>query len=137
MKEDHDAWQGNYKYFTEAEMTCKCGCGGLPKHSLVRELDILREAFGRPLIVSSGFRCPAHNIKVAGTGAKGPHTTGLAVDIRISGRDLFELLGLIHDHRFTGIGLKQHGLWTGRYIHLDIIKVNSKDYPRPSVWTYA
>jgi uncharacterized protein YcbK (DUF882 family) len=136
MKESHsDNWQGGYKYFSEDEMACKCGCGGLPKHRLMLMLDTLRHMHGKVLIVSSGFRCPAHNIKVAGTGAKGPHTTGLAVDIRTSGRDLFDLMEHVFELSFTGIGFKQHGLWASRYIHLDIIPAG-RDYPRPSIWTY-
>ena len=49
-----------------------------------RVLDLLqtaRENLG-PLQITSAYRCPSHNDSVSSTGMAGPHTTGLAVDIR-------------------------------------------------------
>lgn len=43
-------------------------------------LDPLREAFGQPIVVSSGFRCQQLNRAVGGA-AKSQHTTGEAADI--------------------------------------------------------
>ncbi|MEO5330361.1 MAG: D-Ala-D-Ala carboxypeptidase family metallohydrolase, partial [Magnetococcus sp. THC-1_WYH] len=50
-------------------------------------LENLRREFNRPMPVSSGYRCPMHNARVSKTGFSGPHTTGQAVDIVISGED--------------------------------------------------
>ncbi len=49
-------------------------------------LDPAREAFGRPIVVNSGFRCPLHNQTVGGAGGSGSgrvsqHVVGQAVDI--------------------------------------------------------
>ena len=62
-----DTWQGNYEGFTEAEMGCKCGCGGLPRHSFMVRLVKLRKAvrfiYKVPFPVTSGFRCKKHNAR--------------------------------------------------------------------------
>lgn len=43
-------------------------------------LDPLREAWGQPIIVSSGYRCPKLNRAVGGV-ASSQHTLGQAADI--------------------------------------------------------
>lgn len=58
-------------------------------------LDPLREAWGRPLIVSSGYRCPALN-KAVGGSATSHHMRGMAADIttgnKADNRKLFQLI---------------------------------------------
>lgn len=49
-------------------------------------LDPLREAWGGPIDVTSGYRCPVVNKAVGGVG-NSQHTTGQAADIRIYSRD--------------------------------------------------
>lgn len=88
------------------------------------------------MFINSGYRCPAHNAKVSKTGESGPHTTGLAADIRISGKPAYELVAKAIELGATGIGLHQHGPRESRFVHLDTL-ANSADYPRPVIWTYA
>ena len=68
-------------------------------------LDPLREAYGKPIVVTSGFRCPRLNRAVGGV-AKSQHMKGEAADIRTlsdrpsDNRKLFDLiikLGLPYD----------------------------------------
>ena len=58
-------------------------------------LDPLREAWGRPLTVSSGYRCPALNRAVGGS-ATSHHMDGMAADIttgnKVDNRRLFQLI---------------------------------------------
>lgn len=58
-------------------------------------LDPLREAWGRPLAVSSGYRCPALN-RVVGGSATSHHMKGMAADIttgnKVDNRRLFQLI---------------------------------------------
>ena len=60
-------------------------------------LDPLREAYGQPIIVSSGYRCPELN-KAVGGAKTSQHTLGQAVDIHTksnskeSNKQLFELI---------------------------------------------
>ena len=44
-------------------------------------LDPLRDAWGRPIVVNSGYRCPKLNRAVGGV-ARSQHTKGEAADIR-------------------------------------------------------
>lgn len=101
----------------------------------MNQLEKLRQMFGRPLIITSGYRDPAYNAQVAETGNDGPHTTGRAVDIRIYGTHAFELITLaLALGGFTGIGLSQKGEQAKRFVHLDDLR--PPQYPRPWVWTY-
>ncbi len=58
-------------------------------------LDPLREAYGKPIVVSSGFRCPALN-KAVGGSATSDHMNGMAADITVGSpkenRRLFNLI---------------------------------------------
>lgn len=121
--------------FSEVEMRCRCGCGRCDMDVIFMDrLQALREAFGTPLPVTSGFRCPYHNAEVSTTGANGPHTTGRAADIRIARGGAFRLLGLVTKQGgFSGIGLKQHG--DSRFIHLDDLSA-APGRPRPTIWSY-
>lgn len=68
-------------------------------------LDPLREAYGKPIIVTSGYRCPKLNAAVGGS-ASSQHVKGEAADIRsvedtpAENKKLFDLivkLGLPYD----------------------------------------
>jgi uncharacterized protein YcbK (DUF882 family) len=73
------------KYFKDPEFACKCGCGFCkPDGKLLETLDLIREALGRPVTVTSGCRCPAHNKKVGGV-PDSNHTHGDAADIQCPG----------------------------------------------------
>lgn len=74
--------------FKHSEFRCKC-CGKLPPEGidpiLVLRLEILRKMLGnKPIIIRSGYRCPAHNKKVEGA-PKSQHLYGKAADIMING----------------------------------------------------
>lgn len=47
------------------------------------KLELVRIALGRPIIITSGYRCPALNARVGGA-ANSAHTKGLAVDFHSS-----------------------------------------------------
>lgn len=95
-------------------------------------LQALRYQLDRPLVITSGYRTPEYNARVSGTGRTGPHTKGVAVDIKVSGEDVYPLVKAGLGLGFTGIGLKQHGAVGSRFVHLDILT----GYPRPNIWTY-
>ena len=82
------------KYFTMSELTSsptarRKGIDNTPNGvqraaltALVTNiLDPLREAYGKPIVVTSGFRCPRLNRAVGGV-AKSQHMKGEAADIR-------------------------------------------------------
>jgi len=123
------------KNFSEKELACSC-CG---KNEMTQEtvdaLQALRESIGKPLRLSSAYRCPKHNSKVSSTGKSGPHTTGKAIDIACSGKDAWELLSfaMIRSKVWKGIGVSQKGKpHSSRFIHLDTIEAEN----RPWIWSY-
>jgi len=108
----------------------------LPKLDFMEKIETLRVLYGKPLTVTSAARCPEYNASVSSTGAKGPHTTGRAIDFGISGYDAHKLLSLaLSMPHFTGIGVAQKGPHKERFIHLDTLE-NSPNSPRPWVWSY-
>jgi len=123
------------KHFTESEFACRC-CGVVRMNEdLVLRLDDMRKAWGKPIIVTSGYRCSAHNQTVSTTGAHGPHTTGRAVDVRVHGRDAFVIMRLALERGFTGFGFQQKGPHGSRFVHLDTL-TDISGHPRPWIWSY-
>ena len=51
---------------------------------LAKNLQVLRDHFGKSITITSGYRSPAHNVRIGG--AKDSfHVRGMAADIQISG----------------------------------------------------
>ena len=120
---------GNYPNFSEAEFKCKhCGKVDMSADFMFR-LQRLRNEYGKPMVVSSGYRCPQHPNE-AKKAQPGVHAKGVAADIAIHGQDAYRLLKLAFAHGFTGIGVNQKG--NGRFVHLDMMT----EPPRPNVWSY-
>lgn len=105
-------------------------------------LEEIRVSWNRAIYLSSAYRCPEYNSEVSSTGLTGPHTTGKAVDIPVWGEEALELLSIILLQATTGrglgigIGLKQHGPYHKRFIHLDTLRDDETEGPRPFIWTY-
>lgn len=117
------------EYFSDGELRCKCGCGQLIFDQNVRQkLNVLRESFGKPMVVSSGYRCPQHPLEV-NKNKPGEHTTGMCVDIAVSGVDVIELTSLAYEMGVRRIGWHQKA--EGRFVHLGF----NPDFPEGS-WTY-
>ncbi|MEO5329959.1 MAG: D-Ala-D-Ala carboxypeptidase family metallohydrolase [Magnetococcus sp. THC-1_WYH] len=129
------------RHFKRSEFVCRCGCGvERMDHGFVQFLDELREIYGKPMKITSGYRCPMHNAAVSKTGHVGPHTTGLAVDIACHGYDALMLMRhaiLMTDrgNGITGYGMSQKGPLQSRFAHLDRLQ-NAPNSPRPWIWTY-
>lgn len=116
-------------YFSDDELRCKCGCNELIFDSSVRvTLDSIRMEYGKPMIVTSAYRCPNHPIE-AKKSKPGEHTTGMCVDIACSGFDAALLTSLAVKYGATRIGWNQKG--SSRFVHLGW----SSDYPK-GTWTY-
>lgn len=123
------------RHFSLVEFACRhCGKAEMAP-GFLRRLDDLREVLAAPLVVTSGYRCPAHNQAVSNTGADGPHTTGRAADLRVHGGVALRLVALAQQMGFTGVGVAQHGPRAGRYVHLDDLPA-STNRPRPWLWSY-
>lgn len=124
-----------WPHFTPRELACK-GSGRLLIHpGTLDRLERLRAVLGHPLPISSGYRSPGHNAAVSSTGEHGPHTTGQAVDILVSGERVWRLLREALALEFLGVGVAQKGPHGGRFVHLDDLP-DSPGCARPRVWSY-
>lgn len=121
-----------WRHFTEAEMRCRETGECRMDDAFMAKLDELREAFGKPLTVTSGFRSAAHSIERK-KDRPGVHTTGTACDFGVSGADAYRLMFLAMQMGFRGIGVQQKG--TGRFVHVDMAP-DAPGQPRPTVWSY-
>jgi uncharacterized protein YcbK (DUF882 family) len=92
-------------------------------------IEQLRVEYGKPMSVTSGFRCADHNASVGGE-AHSAHLIGRAVDFHVtSQRELDRILELAYKHGFGGKGIRSHGHVSGWMLHLDILE-------RRALWTY-
>ncbi len=110
-------------HFTKEEFDCKCGCGNgdiVISEKLVWELECVREAYKKPMRITSGIRCLAHNRKI-GSRDTSSHVKGLAADIHCT--DMWTRLELVRrllrDGEFERIGINK------KFIHVDV------DYDKP------
>jgi len=94
-----------YKNFSNKELSCSCGCGLMPSRVPMARLIMLRERFGKPMVITSGARCEKHNNKVGGAKSS-YHLAGAAFDVRLPNKnDLPEFISLAYKNGFRGIGV--------------------------------
>ena len=124
----------NWEFFTEKELSCK-GTGGCEMNEqFMSKLIKLRKKFNEPMIITSGYRHPAHNMVIGGA-PNSAHTKGRAVDVSIMGSEALRLVRLALDTGMTGIGVAQRGPAIKRFIHIDDLEDSDKN-PRPWIWSY-
>ena len=102
-------------HFNLSEFACPC-CHRVMLHPklLVKLID-LRKILGRPIYITSGYRCFAYNRKVGGV-VNSYHCIGLAADIKVKDINLIELLGYAEEIDFNGIGFYEKK----NFLHLDV-----------------
>jgi hypothetical protein len=136
----HDIPEGFWRWphiDPASEWACKGDGTLIVVPDYMDRFEALRTVLGRPLHITSGYRSPAYNLKVAKTGEKGPHTTGRAADISIATtREVFQIVQAAQQLGFTGIGISCETGAPGksRFIHVDDLDVEQS--PRPGIWTY-
>ena len=122
-----------YPNFSKAEFDCKHTGKNEMKHSFMSKLQALRTAYGKPMIISSGYRDLTHPAEVNKPKPNGAHPTGKAADILIDRKEAYEVLKIALVLGFTGIGINQTG--SGRFLHFDTLQDNPEQ-PRPTIWGY-
>lgn len=89
QKMQYASFWDEIRYVPRVEWRCPCKrCGGFPaepQEKLVRFLEDLRIHFGKPVFISSGVRCQAHNDELPGSVWNSRHITGKAVDFCVEG----------------------------------------------------
>ncbi len=71
-------------HFKDKEFVCRCGkCDSKKIDShLLAVLELVRHHFDKPVIVTSGYRCPTHNKNVGGA-PRSKHVEAIAADIKV------------------------------------------------------
>ena len=120
----------NYSEFDSPDVQ---GSGQLMDKTLLEMLDEVREIVGEPIIITSGFRTPAHTEAVGGKtpdadgNGGSSHLKGLAVDIAIRhSRMRFKLINALFEVGINRIGIADN------FIHIDI----DPDKDENVIWTY-
>lgn len=107
------------KNFRISEFACKgSGCCTETLHdpALSAYLQQIREYFGKPLYITSGYRCEKHNKKIGGASGS-RHTKGQAADFYIKGVAPAEIAKYAESIGVLGIGLYEDQ--DGNFVHID------------------
>ena len=106
--------------FKSTEFDCHgSGCCSTTQvdEKLVEYLQNIRNHFGKPVNISSGYRCATHNKNIGGaTGSK--HSKGQAADIYINGVAPAEIAKYAESIGILGIGLYETNA-DGHFVHVD------------------
>ena len=79
------------KNFSPEEFRCECGgkwCSGYPsymKQTELKNLQSIRNHFGKPVDITSGLRCKRYNDSLRGSSSQSKHKSGYAADVYIKG----------------------------------------------------
>lgn len=68
------------EHFRLREFECPCCHCVRLSPVLVNRLEALRKLWEKPIVITSGYRCPPHNVRVKGT-ARSLHMAGQAADV--------------------------------------------------------
>jgi len=110
--------------FTLEEFNSKCG-RDIPNNvlpnilQLAKNLQVLRDAVGKSISITSGYRSPQHNKKIGGA-KDSQHVKGLAADIKVTGMTPKEVAlvieGLIEQGKMKQGGIGIYPSW----VHYDV-----------------
>jgi zinc D-Ala-D-Ala carboxypeptidase len=109
-------------HFVSTEFTCRCGICRRQAIStdLLDKLETLRTLVGKPLTITSAYRCDRYQAYLYKTLPKGntvprsTHQDGNAVDVKWEGFDITEAEKLAEQAGFQAVGLAK------RFVHIDL-----------------
>lgn len=108
------------EYFSSSEFDCHgrgCCSTTIINPQLIVYLTQIRKHFGKPITITSGYRCPIHNRNVGGaTGSR--HGKGDAADIVVSGIAPRYVAAYAESIGVKGIGLYETSA-DGHFVHID------------------
>lgn len=112
------------KDFSTDELECPCCkvCNMNP--GFMAALQTLRDKWGKPLLINSGFRCVEHNKAVQGVPSS-QHLTGRAADVRVSADDRYSFVKLVQSIGFKGVG-----------IAINFVHIDTREGPE-ALWKYS
>lgn len=140
----------NTKNFSVKEFRCECGgryCCGYPstlKVEMLRNIQAIRDHYGRPITVTCGLRDKTYNSKLGGSIQNSLHLSGRAVDFYQKGvtdtlanrKASIKWIKTLPQHHYTyGNGINSYGNgvsapYMGNALHTDV-NVGSTPAPSP------
>jgi uncharacterized protein YcbK (DUF882 family) len=100
--------------FVRSEFQCRCGCGfDTVDIALIQILERVRAHFDKPVIVTSGCRCMAHN-EAEGGAHNSQHLLGRAADIIVANVDPDDVADYVENINIDG-GVGRYSTFT----HID------------------
>jgi uncharacterized protein YcbK (DUF882 family) len=119
----------DYPYFTKAEFDCKHTGKNEMQPEFMAKLQLLREKYGNPMIITSGYRHWTHPVEARKGHTTGEHTRGTCCDIACTlGDDRSRIDQLALQLSFPRIGIAKN------FIHLGI---GGSGLPSPTIWDYS
>ena len=117
--------------FTVAEFACKDGSDPVfVDSSLAALLQKIRDHFGRPVVITSGYRTASHNTRVGGSKSS-QHLLGRAADIQVQDTDPLAVAAYAESLMPGWGGVGRYPVKAGRakgWVHVDT-------RPNKSRWT--
>lgn len=107
-------------HFHVREFACRghgCCRESLVDEDLVAFLQKIRQHFGKPVYIHSGYRCDCHNRAVGGA-KRSRHMTGQAADISVEGMAPAAVAAYAESIGILGIGLYETAE-DGYFVHID------------------
>lgn len=102
-------------HFTVSEFASKDGADEVKIDLLlVQHLETIRQHFGKPVTVNSGYRTPAHNAAVGGV-SDSYHVKGMAADIVVQGVKSKDVAQYAESLKIGGIGWYEKS----NFVHID------------------
>lgn len=102
--------------FTVSEFASKDGARAVIINPLLpRYLQKARDHFGKPMIITSGYRTTAHNLKVGGV-SNSQHVFGNAADVYIPGVPVLDLYNYFCEIAVNSCGI---GIYD-TFVHFDV-----------------
>ena len=123
-----DEWR--WKSFSPQEIASKGEGALLIDTDALDRLQRLRDRLGKPLILTSAYRSPAHNKRVGGA-KNSLHMQGVAFDVRMENHDPHEFEAAARAEGFTGFGYYQKS----GFMHIDTGPARSWGKPWPKTAT--
>lgn len=114
----------NRNYLTKNFQVCEFSCHGsgccdtvLVDDKLISYVQKIRDHFGKPVVINSGYRCATHNKAIGGV-SNSYHTKGMAADIAVEGVAPAEVAKYAESIGILGVGLYETDA-DGHFVHVD------------------
>ena len=115
--------------FTVAEFACKDGSDPVfVDSSLAALLQKIRDHFGRPVVITSGYRTATHNTAVGGAKSS-QHLLGRAADIQVQGVSVEDVAAYAESLMPAWGGVGRYPVKAGRakgWVHVDVRKAKAR-----------